>query len=111
MHCRCTTAAPAAKPQAPSPVLVRFPAGYADTQQVYHFVDLWSRKSTWGGGPLPVEGDSIVIPANATVLLDIPRGQLPRLNTIILQGNLQFDTELMDGAEPDIHLNVCSQMP
>jgi hypothetical protein len=85
-----------------------FPGGYADTSNTYHFVDLWSRKSTWGGGPLPEEGDSIVIPAGTTVLLDVPKGQLPMLHTVILLGNLKFDGAMVGGAEPEIHLNVRS---
>ena len=103
---RCTTAAPATKQLTPSPVYVSFPSGYADTTATYHFVDLWSRSSTWGGGPLPVEGDSIVIPAGTTVLLDVPRGRLPRLHTLILQGDLEFDQQAVNGVEPDMHLDV-----
>ena len=106
--CRCTTRAPAAKTLDPGPVYVTFAdLGYADTEQTYHFVDLWSRESTWGGGPLPVEGDSVVIPANTTVLLDVSRGSLPKLHTVILLGNLVFDPALdYAGSEPDLHLQV-----
>ncbi len=62
---------------------------YAGTV-LYEYVDLWSRASTWGGGPLPVGGDSIVIPANTTVLLDVPS---PRLVSLVLQGTLKFDDQ------------------
>jgi hypothetical protein len=37
----------------------------------YRYVDLWSRKTTWGGFDPPIEGDSVVLPKGATVLLDI----------------------------------------
>ena len=29
----------------------------------FEFIDLWSRKSTWGGLDPPVEGDSVILPA------------------------------------------------
>lgn len=32
-------------------------------QVSYRYIDLWSRRSTWGGGDPPVEGDSVVVPA------------------------------------------------
>ena len=105
--CRCTTGVPAEHGTEPSPLFVSFPIGYADTAATYHFVDLWSRQSTWGGGPLPVEGDSIVVPFNTTILLDIPAGQLPMLHTVILFGDLVFDDTPVAGAEPAYDLQVC----
>ncbi|KXZ49223.1 hypothetical protein GPECTOR_22g814 [Gonium pectorale] len=57
----------------------------------YQYIDLWSRNSTWGGGPLPGLEDSVVIPSNVTVLLDISP---PKLYLLVLQGNLVFDDTL-----------------
>ena len=35
------------------------------------YVNLWSRSSTWGGGPLPSKGDTVFIPSGVTILLDV----------------------------------------
>lgn len=104
---RCTTSKPAAKRVQASPIFVEFSAGYARAPSAkYHFVDLWSQRSTWGGGPLPGDGDSIVIPESTTVVVDMPAGYIPKLHTIILFGDLKFDEEPEDGSVPDIHLHV-----
>lgn len=79
----CTTANPSGgnaslpKPQGPQPVRVVFSdwgvsACNASTKNttgngtaggcVYQFVDLWSRRTTWGGGEPPAEGDTVLIP-------------------------------------------------
>jgi hypothetical protein len=90
-----------------SPVLVEFEFGYASAPSTkYHYVDLWSQRSTWGGGPLPIDGDSIVIPENTTVVVDMPAGSMPKLHTIILFGDLKFDEVPEGGGTPDIHLHV-----
>ncbi|EFJ47177.1 hypothetical protein VOLCADRAFT_92355 [Volvox carteri f. nagariensis] len=62
--------------------------GYARSSAQYQYIDVWSRNSTWGGGPLPGYEDSVVIPAGVTVLLDISP---PKLFIIVLEGNLVFD--------------------
>ncbi|EFJ47178.1 hypothetical protein VOLCADRAFT_92358 [Volvox carteri f. nagariensis] len=62
--------------------------GYARSSAQYQYIDVWSRNSTWGGGPLPGYEDSVVIPAGVTVLLDISP---PKLYVIVLEGNLVFD--------------------
>lgn len=33
----------------------------------YQFVDLWSRKTTWGGGEPPAEGDTVMVPGELCV--------------------------------------------
>jgi hypothetical protein len=35
----------------------------ARPQVSYRYIDLWSRRSTWGGADPPSEGDSVVVPA------------------------------------------------
>ncbi|GIL53442.1 hypothetical protein Vafri_9024 [Volvox africanus] len=62
--------------------------GYARSSVQYQYIDVWSRNSTWGGGPLPGYEDSVVIPAGITILLDISP---PKLYIIVLEGNLIFD--------------------
>jgi hypothetical protein len=108
----CTTASttagnPAAvKPLGPRQVAVLFPdRGLAAVARpggapvTYEYVDLWSRSTTWGGGPPPEEGDSVMVPANTTVLLDVSP---PRLYALVLEGNLVFD----DTAPEQLHLQV-----
>lgn len=108
----CTTASStggnpsAAKPLGPQQVAVLFPdRGLAASARpggaavTYEYVDLWSRSTTWGGGPPPEEGDSVLVPANTTVLLDVSP---PRLYALVLEGNLVFD----DTATEQLHLQV-----
>ena len=63
----------------------------------YEYVDLWSSHFTWGGGPLPVEGDSVYIRSDQTVFLDISP---PVLNLILIEGALVFQDE------QDLHLQA-----
>lgn len=73
------------------PVRVLLPgAGFALRELVYGYVDAWSAGSTWGGGLPPFEGDSVVVPANTTILLDVSP---PRLGALVLEGTLQLDPE------------------
>ena len=63
--------------------------GYATAaEDAYWYVDLWSRTTTWGGGPLPIEGDSVVIDRGQTVLLDVSP---PQLVVLVVMGRLIFD--------------------
>jgi hypothetical protein len=48
----------------------------------YEYVDLWSRRTTWGGLEPPVFNDSVVIPAGTTVLLDVSP---PRLYMLLIE--------------------------
>uniref|UniRef100_A0A383WCP6 Fibrocystin-L n=1 Tax=Tetradesmus obliquus TaxID=3088 RepID=A0A383WCP6_TETOB len=65
----------------------------------YEYVDLWSRRTTWGGGDPPVEGDMVLVPAGTTVLLDVSP---PLLSALVLEGDLLFD----DNAGEEIHLQA-----
>ena len=65
--------------------------GYAAGSFTYQYVDLWSRRSTWGGNLPPVDGDSVYIPAGTNVMLDVSP---PRLNLVVVEGNLVFDTSV-----------------
>lgn len=63
----------------------------------YTYVDLWSRATTWGGSSPPVEGDTVLIPANTTILLDVSP---PQLEAMVIEGTLIFD-ELVE--DLDLH--------
>jgi hypothetical protein len=54
----------------------------------YHYIDLWSRHTTWGGGPLPRENELVSIPPANNVLLDMSP---PKLSVLIVEGKLSFD--------------------
>ena len=49
----------------------------------FEYIDLWSSPYTWGGGPLPMEGDFVVIKEGQTVLLDT---DTPVLKMLLIQG-------------------------
>ena len=55
---------------------------------LYEYIDRWSSLYTWGGGPLPQEGDSVYIQPGQTVILDISP---PVLNLLLIEGALIFD--------------------
>jgi hypothetical protein len=60
----------------------------ADAAATYEYVDLWSRNTTWGGGPAPLAGDSVWIPPGQTLVLDTSP---PKLYMMVIQGHLVFD--------------------
>ena len=69
--------------------------GYAMSEGIeFWYVDLWSSRFTWGGGPLPEEGDFVVIPRGQTLILDTVT---PVLGYLLIQGGeLIFDDEQED---------------
>ena len=60
----------------------------ASANATYEYIDLWSRDTTWGGGPAPVEGDSVWIQPGQKILYDVSS---PRLYMLIIQGEFIFD--------------------
>ncbi len=67
------------------------PAGaalQAPTPLTYEFANRWSALTTWGGAPPPVAGDSVYIPPNITVIMDVSP---PELGALVLDGTLKFD--------------------
>ncbi|XP_045210443.2 fibrocystin-L-like isoform X2 [Mercenaria mercenaria] len=55
----------------------------------FSYIDVWSSPYTWGGGPVPEEGDFIIIPRGMTLLLDT---DTPVLSFLLIQGGkLIFD--------------------
>ena len=64
----------------------------AKAEALYEYVDLWSRRTTWGGGTstipgLETTGDSVWIQQGQRILLDCN----VKLYMLIVQGNLEFD--------------------
>ena len=53
----------------------------------YQYIDYWSSPTTWDGGVLPREGDSVFIYAGRNIMLDVSP---PRLMLIWVQGGLTF---------------------
>ena len=74
--------------------------GFAISNAEFWYVDLWSSVFTWGGGPLPREGDFVVIPKGQTLVLDT---KTPVLAYLLIQGGeLIFDREKGDN-EVELH--------
>jgi len=62
----------------------------AAAEATFEYVDLWSRRSTWGGGTVPgveTRGDSVWIQSGQRILLDTSID----VYMLIVQGNLTFD--------------------
>eukprot|EP00048_Salpingoeca_helianthica_P015090 m.224971 g.224971 ORF g.224971 m.224971 type:complete len:4030 (+) comp16594_c0_seq1:296-12385(+) len=66
------------------------PAGLClcNTTVRFDYLDRWSDLTTWSDEELPIEGDTVIIPADQRVLLDISP---PRLFVLLVQGTLVFD--------------------
>ena len=72
--------------------------GFAEiSEQTYAYIDRWSSNFTWGGASPPREGETVFIPKQFIVLLDISP---PPLNLILIEGELIFEDSL------DISLNA-----
>jgi len=66
------------------------PSAYCvcNTSVRFEYLDRWSDFTTWGDEELPQEGDTVIIPEDQRVLLDISP---PRLFVLLVQGWLIFD--------------------
>ena len=63
--------------------------GYAVMQgNEYIYANFWSDIDTWVGEFPPVDGDSIVVPAGQTLIVDIDVS--PKLQAVIVQGQMKF---------------------
>ena len=98
----CVTSVPSQKNFPPQKVRLDWAAkGFALGSISYQYADLWSRETTWGKSPndsgggsfsqvpntAPSAGDSVIIPRNTSVLLDV---STPVLNLLVIEGELRF---------------------
>ncbi|KAJ9465077.1 hypothetical protein DIPPA_26072 [Diplonema papillatum] len=60
----------------------------AVTADAFLYADLWSSPSTWAGGILPGEGDTVVLVTGRNIILDIDP---PQLFFMLVDGALIFD--------------------
>jgi hypothetical protein len=51
-------------------------------------VSAWSDPDTWGGEFIPIEGESVYIPAGLHLLVDVD--STPILNAVVVEGSLIF---------------------
>ena len=65
----------------------------------YRYLDRWSETSTWLNDEPPVFNDTVVIPRDQTILIDVP---LPRLYLVLIQGFVMFDPS----APTDLNLDA-----
>ena len=73
--------------------------GVHDVTTTYRYLDKWSELTTWLNEEPPIEGDSVVVPNDQAIVVDIP---LPRLFLVIVQGFLMFDPN----AKEDLNMNA-----
>ncbi|GBG70297.1 hypothetical protein CBR_g6425 [Chara braunii] len=55
---------------------------------IFQYIDVWSSRTTWGNSLLPIEGDSVYVPANTTLYVDM---LTPKLELVIIEGDVVFD--------------------
>ena len=58
------------------------------SNQTYAYIDRWSSNYTWGGESPPREGETVYIPKQYIIMLDISP---PPLNLILIEGKLIFE--------------------
>ncbi|KAG2432951.1 hypothetical protein HXX76_008679 [Chlamydomonas incerta] len=94
---RCLTPKPPTRQIGPKPVRIMIAGrGLAACSATYEYVDLWSRRTTWGGGAPPVEGSLVSIPPGVNVMLDVSP---PLLAALVVEGRLTVDESLTDEIE------------
>jgi hypothetical protein len=74
-------------------------------------VDVWSSPFTWGGGPLPKDGDFVVISKGQNILLDVDS---PKLKIVLINGrrkeinvkvNIKMTRQNSKSFSPDVDKN------
>jgi hypothetical protein len=65
-------------------------AVYDGQQTYFRYLDRWSSLTTWKYQEPPVDGDTIVVPAGQSILVDVPS---PLLFLVLVQGDLIFDNK------------------
>ena len=64
---------------------------HLQTSADFHYIDVWSSTATWGGNPIPTDGDLVVINKNHSILLDTNTAKLKMV--LIKGGELIFDDQ------------------
>jgi hypothetical protein len=59
-----------------------------DQTVTFRYLDRWSAVNTWLNDEPPVAGDTVIVPADQAILVDIP---LPKLFLVLIQGFLMFE--------------------
>lgn len=60
-----------------------------DASKVYfRYIDRWSAPTTWQYGEIPLDGDTVWVPAGQSVLVDVTP---PPLNLVLVEGEMIFD--------------------
>ena len=54
----------------------------------FRYLDRWSQANTWLNDERPLENDTVVIPPDQAIVIDVP---LPRLFLVLIQGFVMFD--------------------
>jgi hypothetical protein len=92
---RCITGVRSGSYVAPSIVLTASDGAVAvhHPSVRYRFLDRWSLVNTWRNDEPPIDGDTVIVPDNQVVLLDV---QPPRLFLLMVQGELVFDRRDLD---------------
>ena len=91
----CTTG-PSSRTHCIPPLVHVDGMGYALSLNLPRFCyeDRWSSVFTWGGGPLPVEGDFVIVRRGQELVLDV---RTPILSYLLIQGGVvRFDSEAED---------------
>ncbi|CDW80878.1 ipt tig domain containing protein [Stylonychia lemnae] len=84
----------------PTPTLefnIKGQGNIASQGKVFRYVNYWSLFDTWGGEFLPIEGESVYVPAGLHLLVDID--STPILNAVVVEGSLIFPPS----ADPEYH--------
>ena len=59
----------------------------------WSYIDLWSSRTSWGGNHPPIHGDSVVVPPNVHLMMDVSP---PALVMMTVYGTLEFSQDAGD---------------
>ena len=62
---------------------------HRQSMRLFRFLDRWSEAHTWLNDEMPGDMDSVLVPADQTLLMDM--SVIPRLRIVLVQGLLVFD--------------------
>ncbi|CAD8161606.1 unnamed protein product [Paramecium octaurelia] len=70
---------------------VRVNGNLAINNQQFIYATKWSDINTWGGHEFPGDGDSVIVNAGQTLIVDV---QTPKLMQVLVEGTLTFSDDL-----------------